>query len=261
MKTSALKNILLVAPIFLVVIFYVLLVNKVDQDDEMPQFSDKNRNGLFTLGRHISHLNESNIEQSFPYKIYVDSADTKNISAIKEDLILMDSFCKNSVLNRKVMWIALTDSMEEKFCKEIPVYNPDALIMQLSWAVKFNHYSDIDKENSQLFKAIYDHWLNFISQKLRDQYREDYFVKYSFKHKYLVSRCEENNYNPNIGTDNKYEKAMDHIINNNWSYLINRIWIATTWIFKSVLFLLMLVTVYSYYYTFRKIYIHLKRKL
>ncbi len=106
-----------------------------------------------------------------------------------------------------------------------------------------------------LYSSIYDHWMNFTANKIGKYYEDSYFIKYDYKCKYIVSRCSEKKYTTNIGFSN-YEKALNNIIEKNWSYLINRFWVATTAVFKIIFFLIALITIYGYICIFRY---HLKK--
>lgn len=247
MKEPFIKySLLFLLPILIISILISILVINTDYSESIPQIRETKSINSFDLSKYISGLNESNILDKFPYKIYLDSSNYEEVVFIQRDLLKMDSIISNNKrLNRKVLSIALTQKLEEQLNSGFDKYNPDSLILMLQIVEKFKNYADLDKENAQLFKALYTHWLSFIANKLGAYYRNDNSVKYDYKFKYIVSRCEEKGFTTDVG-NTQIEKAVNNVIEQNWCYLINRFWIGTTLIFKAIIFFVTIITLLGY---------------
>lgn len=217
---------------FTVCIAYFVV--KTDYSSNIPKERPCPSKPAFQLERHLTKANASNISESFPYQTYLDSADWCDVGAIVRDLHLMDSINADSIqLNREILGKALTEELEKSLVNSFVNYNPDSLILLLQWAVRFNNYQDIDKSNSKLYRIVYRHWFNFVSNHLGIYAKGNPEIKYDFKFKYLVAVCHAKSFSPPIG--NTYgEKIINHFIEKNYSYLFNRFWNATGLLFKVV---------------------------
>ncbi len=232
-------------PIFL----FLFIVINIDYSDNIPQYKAKEINN-FHLYDHIKNLNQNNLIKDFPYNIYLDSANYDNIVSLRRAISDLDSISKDHMLNQQVLSIALTEKLDERINSNFEKYNPDSLITLIQFAEKFNLYSETDRENAILYRSIYEHWMDYTIKKLDFYYNENLSIKYNYKYKYLVSRCSEKTYYGAVGKT-QFEKVVNNVIEKNWSYLFNRFWIATSAPFKTIGFLLMLITLYGYICIFR----------
>ncbi len=238
--------------LFLFIIAFFVLVTKVDYDSDIPVEKEVPGVVAFDLLPHLQHIDLTNLKENFPYSTYLDSANLRNINSILKDLAAMDSVNPgNEMMNQEILSIAFTQKLEERIKSRFAVYNPDSLIRIIQWAEKFNTYAEMDKDHAILFQVIYSHWFNFVSNTLQEYYEKEYAVKYNYKFRYINDRLKEKQFfTPIKGT--YLEKIIRHLIEKNWSYLFNKFWHATTWVYKCVVMLLVLIIIFPYFYIFKR---------
>jgi hypothetical protein len=241
-------------PIFLLIVLFTFIVTKVDYNDKMPPNKQEMKRNSFQIKNHLTGLSANNLINAFPYKIFLDSIDIYNIDAIKESILEIDAFSKDNMLTQQIVSIALTDSLLAYSKNKFNSYKPDSLILQLQWVEPFKYYADVDKVNENLYKAIDGFWMDKITNNLNDFYKEDYWLKYDYKFKFISSCIEEQGYNTTVGF-NDFEKVINNAIGNKYSYIYERFCTRTTTLQKFFLFLFLflfsIVTIYGYYCIFK----------
>jgi hypothetical protein len=236
-------------PFFIIGITSLVLIVIADYKDDVNRLPETQRKA-FNLAYHLNGLNPGNFKEKFPYEVYLDSADWRKVSSIRKDVLIMDSFSNDPMLSQEVLWQTLTEKLEVRVQPTFEQYNTDSLILLLQWVEGFKHYASLNLDNNMLFGAVYDHWMNFII-KTAERYAEQHkSIKYNYKFKYLLSRCDEQTYISSIGKS-RLEKIVDNVIERNWSYLLNRFWIGTTVPFKIIIFSILFITLYAYICIFR----------
>lgn len=211
----------------------------------------------FCLSPSLKSINMENLKESFPYSIYLDSADWCNVNSIAKTVTNLDSINPEAQsLNREIISIALTQKLEERIKPTFVKYNPDSLISIIQWAEKFNQYQQFDKKNAKLYKVIYKYWINFVANQLGEYYQKEPKHKYDFKFQYVSSICQSKNLTPSVGNTNK-EKIVAYVINKEYSYLFSRFWYGTSFVWKLVILLFLILTAYSYYCIFK---LHFKKE-
>ena len=149
--------------ILFIIIYFLALVTRVNYSEDIPIEKKIPYTAAFNLFRHLKISDHNNLRDSFPYEIYLDSANLNDVLSISLDLAIMDTFNPgNEMLNQEVLSIALTEKLENRIKSKFHEYNPDSLIRILQWAEKFNAYAEIDPARATLFGVIYNHWLNYI---------------------------------------------------------------------------------------------------
>ncbi|MFM9948946.1 MAG: hypothetical protein ACKV1O_13485 [Saprospiraceae bacterium] len=229
------------------VVFIACIVITTDYTSTVPQERPCVPKPSFHLDQRFATIDATKIRELFPYQIYLDSADWCDVNAIVRDLHLLDSINKDSTsLNREILVKALTEELENQVAGSFVGYHPDSLILLLQWAVRFNNYQELDKDNSKVFRVIYRHWFNFVSNKLGDYAKDNPEIKYDFKFKYLVGICHAKKFSPPIGSS-MGEKIVNYFIEKNYSYLFNRFWNATGILFKVVVVLGLAFLIYAFW--------------
>ncbi len=249
------KNIALIVmlPFFIMGIVLLVLIVTVDYNDEMPRLHETSQTS-FNLANHLNGLNPGNFKEKFPFAVYLDSADCRNINSIRKDLSIMDSFSNDPMLSQEVLWQTLTEKLETRIQPSFEHYNIDSLIQLLQWVEKFKQYASLNLDHNMLFETVYDHWMEFIIKTMERYADQNKSIKYNYKFKYLLSRCDEHTYTSRIGKS-RLEKIVDNVIEQDWPYLLNRFWIGTTVLFKIIIFSILLITLYGYICILR---VHLK---
>lgn len=210
------------------------------------------RENSFHIKNQLNGLSSDNLKSAFPYKVYLDSINIYNISEIKESILEIDAITKDNMLSQQIVSIALTDSLLNYSENKYEKYNPDSLILLMEWVERFKYYADVDEENQTLYQVVDDYWMNSIANKLSDFCKKDYWIKYDYKFKYLSSRMEEKGFNTTIGF-NDAEKVLNNIIENDYTYLINRFLTRTSFLIKVIFLLGIIITLYGYYCIFKSL--------
>jgi hypothetical protein len=243
---------------FGVIIWLATIVLRSDYDAEIPKEIPCSPTSNFSLYPYIQNISPTNLVDSFPYEIYLDSADRCDVTSISNDLISMDSvYPENKNLSREIISIALTNKLEERLKPSFETYNPDSLILLVQWAEKFNHYKEFDSDNAKLYRVVYKHWIQFVANNLRDCYDREPKHKYDFKFQYLTSICQSKNLTPPIG-NTAFEKVIYHLINKNYAYLFRKFWYDTGFFYKLIGFVFLGLSCYGYYLVFKRHFIKSK---
>lgn len=230
-----------------IIIWFFSVVITTDYSTNIPKEKPCSPERNFNLYSNLITIDKSNLIETFPYKTYLDSANRCDLNSISNDVAALDSVNPNEKsLNREIISIALTKKLEERIKPTFDSYNPDSLINIVQWAEKFNHYQEFDKANAKLYRVIYKHWINFVSNKLRVYYDNVPKHKYDFKFQFLVSICQSKNLSPPIGNTDK-EKIIYNLIIKDYSYLFSKFWYDTSFNYKTLGLIFILITAYGYF--------------
>ncbi len=225
-------------PLFVTILFLIIgLTYKIlSTDFEFYIPSDKtNRDDkYFDIKSHLTPGFKNNLTKTFPYNVYLDSANIFNIKNVLNDLALLDEFTQDSALNRDLFTRLLTEKLGDKIGNSLILYNPDSLIYLLQWADGFYHFQKIDSTNERFYRRVNRYWFNFISNKLGQFAETDPSIKYNVKFKYMVELCRARMFYPPIGNSNT-EKVLNYFIEGKYSYLFQRLWFGTDIFFKLII--------------------------
>lgn len=236
----------------IVITTFFVFVAQLDYASDIPIEKPAPHGSLFNLYAQTEKIDFKNLKETFPYASYLDSANLRDINAIRKDIDALDSLNPDQeMLNQEILSIAYTEKLEERMKPSFKKYNPDSLIQIIQWAEKFNSYSEIDEPHAILFQVIYSHWFSFVSNTLGEYYKNDYAIKYNYKFRYISDRIKEQQFSTPIKWT-YLEKVVSQAIQKNWSYLFNKFWHATSIPYKlSVLFIILLI-VFPYLYIFKR---------
>ena len=195
---------------------------------------------------HLTPGFKNNLTKTFPYNVYLDSANIFNIKNVLNDLALLDEFTQDSALNRDLFTRLLTEKLGDKIGNSLILYNPDSLIYLLQWADGFYHFQKIDSKNERFYRRVNRYWFNFISNKLGQFSETNPNIKYDIKFKYMVELCRARMFNPPIGNSNS-EKVLNYFIEGKYSYLFQRLWFGTNIFFKLIILIGICFCFYSLY--------------
>jgi hypothetical protein len=233
---------------FLLVIV-VLLVYKLSgakYNNYMPQQKNISDACDFNMLNAVAGLKPENVEASFPFGKYLDSANYNSIVCIKKDLKQLDSATHDRMLSQKILSDALTSKLSARISSQFVKYAPDSLIYLMQWAEKFQFYADADDENSILYRSIFYHWFSFIGDKLTEYSKEKPSIKYDFKFKYLLARCNEKKVSPSVKITS-FEKVIDNVVQSKWGHLFDASWNQASWLQKVGVLLLAFLFLYGIY--------------
>jgi len=218
---------------------------------EILPLQDINCNSTFDLSLKVSKIQESNLLDSFPYQLFLDSVCICNFESIQKSVFELERVFPNSKpLIQELMVQVLTSKLEYKIMPSMNADNLDSLIAITMWALKFDYWKDVNNDNSKIFKITYRYWMNFISNKLSNFYENNTGVKYDFKYRFLVGLCQSQRFAPSIG-NTESEKVVSYFTEQKWGYLFNRFWHGTGNFFKIIAGLFIVVTLFGYYCIFK----------
>lgn len=237
----------------LVILFFFVTFRIVNTDYsvEIPSEKECPPGNVPSILRFIQKADAADMAVSFPYDSFLDSTSFCSIRSIQNDLKIIDSCFKENPNSGKEIYIrALTEKLEERIGPSFTQYNPDSLIALIHWVGKFDVYKDLDDQNGRIYKIIFRHWMNFISNRLGKYYEDDSAIKYDFKFRYLTAICQSKKYAPPLG-DSKTEKVVTNLIDSKWAYMFNRFWNGTGLKFKLLASLGLLLTLYGFFCIFK----------
>ncbi len=240
------KKISLIFNILTIIIlgYFAYNITKANDDNYMPSISKEKLPRNFDLRNNIKDLDETNIENNFPYVEYVSSQDFLNYTYFKQDLDVIKSKTKNDSKAQEILYKALTDTLD-KFKHEQYTANLDSMIYLFQWADKYRVYSDIDTTNAILYSAIHEFWITKISDKLAQLSKDNSTILTNFKFKFLVAKCDEIKYNTPLKISST-TKVVNYFIQKKWAHLFQASWNQASKLQISILFLFLTITIFSY---------------
>ena len=239
-KISLIFNILTI----IIIGYFAYNITKANDDNYMPSISKEKLPRNFDLRNNIKDLDETNIENNFPYVEYVSSQDFLNYTYFKQDLDEIKSKTKNDSKAQEILYKALTDTLD-KFKHEQYTANLDSMIYLFQWADKYRVYSDIDTTNAILYSAIHEFWITKISDKLAQLSKDNSTILTNFKFKFLVAKCDEIKYNTPLKISST-TKVVNYFIQKKWAHLFQASWNQASKLQISILFLFLTITIFSY---------------
>lgn len=237
----------------LLVFIYVVVFLKIDNSDNFKTIDFKNDNSC-DYASIIINSDTSNLQKSFPYKDYIKCAKWWDFNTLNSTLTLMDSTFKNKPeANEYIIIACLTDSLLQRY---YGVENIDSLNALLIIAEKYATLSEAGLNHSFVLWALSDIWIEFISKKIAEQVKTNSSLKYSFKYRYIKTRCSNYQHPPNFG-NSKFEKVVINFVEGDWYYLfVERYWKTTSLVIKAItlipLFILITLFVYGCICIFQK---------
>jgi len=240
------KKISLIFNILTIIIlgYFAYKITKANDDNYMPSISKEKLPRNFDLRNNIKSLDETNIENNFPYVEYVSSKDFLNYTYFKQDLDVIKSITKNDYKAQEILCKALTDTLD-KIKHEQFTANLDSMIYLFQWADKYRVYSDIDTTNAILYSAIHEFWITKISDKLKQLSKDNSTILTNFKFKFLVAKCDEIKYNTPLKISST-TKVVNNLIQKNWAHLFQASWNQASKLQILFLFLFLTITIFSY---------------
>ena len=187
---------------------------------------------------------------------FISCASLCDLDKIRKDLHSLDSVFNNTAQGRDIYISLLTDHLLSKVEMSGVQSNIDSLTALSQWVNRFDYVKDADLVNGKTYKIVYRFWMNYISNQVGRLAEENPDIKYKFKFRYLSAFCQSKKYYPPIG-NTKIEKLSNYLTENQFGYILNRLWFGTSSLIKVVILALIVVTPYGYFCIFR---IHFKKK-
>jgi hypothetical protein len=198
---------------------------------------------------------KDSIKVYFPYTRYLNSYNYLNVKSIISDLNQLDSLVGDKMMVREMISAVLTDSLNQRN-KWLMKTNLDSLNYRLQWAEKFKNYAETDPsyENQLLFQSIYDYWLSKIAGNLSEYSSNNDNAKFNFQFRYLTAKCNEKRYNVPVKVS-ALDKVIQNLLGNKWIHLFEASWNQASIVQKVILGILILFTLFTYFFTIRYLYL------
>lgn len=249
--------------IFIFVFGVIILYNKPLPDNKKIIQFEINRCGNFVTKSQFSSLDTN--------KFYV--VDGKPIIAVDSYTI---DYCSIEKINNDLDFlkdsINFGNVVEEVFYELIIKHNPvhdltDSLrshtVNLFNWIIfaeRALFFSSIKSRNQFFFKALSRFYFSAISEFLSNLNHSNPSVKYDLNFKILVDRCRQNKYHVDIRYTN-IEKLINYLGEKKYAYIINRVWIGTSAIFKTFLIFWISFSIYAYYLLLYQLFKRLKKTI
>jgi hypothetical protein len=142
----------------------------------------------------------------------------------------------------------LTEQTLQKVKGNLEVYHPDKIKGILDWLSTLNVAAKLDPDNEIIYLSVTDYWFNFLSGKLTEYQKINPDIRYYFKFRYLVQKCNQALYFVNV-EETKFEKFKKNLLANHWIHLIQASWSDAKLWQKVALSASFLLTVFTYLFT------------
>lgn len=202
----------------------------------------------------LSIINSTDVKKSFPKEEFIKSANWWCNETVVYTLNYLDSINPGKPEeNEDALILCLTDS---NLLAKSGNDNLDSLCGILTIAEKYLVFAETTPSRKFFFKAVGNAWIGYVSNRLTSIVKQKNSIKYSFKCRYIRTRCLQFGSNPDFG-NTSMEKAILNFTQQNWHYLfVDRYWYGTSTIFKVVTLIptliLFLVFIYGCICIFQK---------
>lgn len=198
----------------------------------------------YDVQNSFHNLNSNNIYVAFPYKSYLDSASWWSFKTIQSTFSELENIRK---IDHETVNIVLRNCLVDSLLSKWDYNNIDSLELLLIILEKYQNYAEASPELSNFFNEVADSYGTFVANKLAEVAKIDKSLKATFRFNYVRQHCRCLMYAPNISLDNT-EKTIKNLAEGNFSYLWNRFWNATSFIFKLFVFLPALLLLLIFFY-------------
>ena len=193
-----------------------------------------------------ARMKNSELSVGIPVKLYLNNGDFYNLSAIQHDLELISAhITSNDLESQMLLYTTLTEDLSVQYQTTLNGYYPDSLYMLLNWLDRINVFAELDDNNSTLFEATMQFWMDRITENIESNFKHNRRLKFSYKFRSIRDRCDHLKFGTVIG-DKKVEKLIYNMIDGNWSYVFERVLKATSLLEKALLLLFGILTMYGY---------------
>lgn len=200
----------------------------------------------YDVHNSFQSLNSNNIYVAFPYKSYLDSASWWSFKTIQSTFSELENIRK---IDHETVNIVLRNCLVDSLLSKWNYNNIDSLELLLIILEKYQNYAETNPVLSDFFYEVADNYGVFVAKNLTELAENNKNLKSTFKFNYVRQHSKCLTYPPNIGLSN-LEKVILNISQGNFSYLWGRFWNGTSFIFKSLIALPMLLVLIFFIYGF-----------
>lgn len=230
--------------IFIIIIF--LFLSKSNSDNYLPEQQIIEDNCNYDLKSSYNGNNNFKDVNSFPTKSFLDSGNYKNVECLINTLNSLDTLTKDESLSIQILYSVLSDSLLKRDSSIFAHYNLDNLIRQMQWVEKLQCYAELDSKHRAFLNPIYEFWMQNISDKLQSYSKDTTSIRYAFKYKFLVAKCNERKFNVGV-KETSSEKVIGNLVRSDWGHLLDASWNQSTKLMKFIFIFFILIFFYGIY--------------
>ncbi len=216
-----------------------------------------------TIGLIPSYKDKISFENNIltiPQKEYLDAIGYCSFRWLESDLYyLKDTLAYGDAVELEYFDL-ITKEKIKTFNLDSSSLNSQAYMDAILMGERALIYSINSKNNRIFFKAFGRFWLDNVSNSLTSLSETNPSIKYDQNFKILTDRCRQNKYAVDLNFTNS-EKFINYLVDQKYGYIMNRVWIGTSPLFKLLLILAGIVTAYAYFLFMLKLYALIKNKL
>lgn len=219
----------------ILVIFLIYIISSIDYKGfkDVSLHNSKSSSFVDELLLDSNKLNK--FVNEFPNQVKKEQISFNEFRVVDNELIRFDSVVNNSFASQGIMSIIYTKILFDNNKTNCL----DTLNSILIWVDEFKLNQITKSKYSSCYSSIVDFWYNSTLNTIDSLAKNDNNIKFSFKYRYLLQKCNENGYYSNAG-HSIIEKLVINIMENNWSYIFNRFWNGTSILYKFLVFTMML---------------------
>lgn len=198
----------------------------------------------FNYKNEFATVSSGNMEKTFPYQRFLDSASWWSINTISATFSELKSIQNN---NHQQIEDVLHKCLADTLLSRNWVNDLDSMELLLDCSEKYLSYAEARPEYANFFGRVAESWSIHVSQRLGELAVADKSVKQSFKFQYLVQHSSCMMYPPNISQD-KIEKLERELSEGNYTHILRRFWYGTSIVFKCIIILPLLLFLVVFFY-------------
>lgn len=228
-----------VTSIATLLIVFIVITLSVDNDNFSIQQFDSIKQQTNRIDKYS--VAKSNFSQNY----FLEYFDWSDPSIVNQSFNKVLSITKDTAVARDVFIEIYTTNLREKYT----IASLDSLNIMLNWADKLETISYSHPEVGYAYSIVKDDWYQYTSRTLEKTQK---IGVHSFKFRYLMSKCNENSYSPDIRVSN-LEKVVLYVAEGRWSYLIKRFLYSASFKLQLFSIILAITTLISYISLFKQV--------
>jgi hypothetical protein len=185
----------------------------------------------------FKQIDTARVIESFPYTKFLKNVAPENVSEIRNYKRVMDSL---KLPSGQILFAALTTHLKEKEKEKSSGFDIEYLLGKLTLGARYTDVGDFYIEDPILYKAIGSSWFDYVGDKLADTIKSAPQLRNNPVIAGMLNRLVEYKANPESVPASNMTKVLYNLSAGKWSYLLDRLQVASTTL-KIALLLLFIV--------------------
>ena len=173
----------------------------------------------------FSQIDTVRVVESFPYAQFLASVNPDNVSDVRNYKRVMDSL---RLPSSQILFSALTTKLKEQEKEKSSGFNVEYLLGKLTLGSRYTDVGDFYTEDPILYKAIGSSWLDYVADKVADTIKSAPQLRNNPVIAGMLNRLVEYKANPESVCASNMTKVLYNLSNGKWSYLLDRLQVAST---------------------------------